>query len=152
MITDASYFIFDDDKTLSRGLSNYLCNSSLSNEIILKLGESSLMRKLDYDSFHDILSLGQIISQRYYVDPLDSLSKANKRYDYLSKLGWNYHDTNGDSYGSKSHFCVHDTSYAILLISMWSLFVFKKFHRDQIVLALVRIPNESNRVFTYSMF
>lgn len=51
MIDDASYLIFHDDKALSKGLSSYSCNSSISNEIILKLGESSLMRKLDCDYF-----------------------------------------------------------------------------------------------------
>ena len=54
MIGDVSYFIFDDDKALSKGLSSYSCNSSLSNEIILKLDENALMRKLNYDSFHEI--------------------------------------------------------------------------------------------------
>ena len=113
MIGDVSYFIFDDDKALLRGFSNYSFNSSLSNEINLKLGESALMRKLDYTSFHDIWSLGLVISQHDYVDPWGGQIEANKRYDYLSKFGWNYHGTKGDSYGSKSHFGVHDTSYTI---------------------------------------
>ena len=120
MIDNASCIIFDDVNALSKGLSNYPCNSSLSNELILKLGESALMSKLDYD----IWSLGSTISHDFIDLNWDGPSEAKKGYNYLLKHGWNYHGING-SFGSKSHFGVHRTSYAILLIFMWSFFVFK---------------------------
>ena len=52
MIVDGSYFILDDDKALSRELSNYSWDSSLSNEIILKLSQSALMSKQGHIYFH----------------------------------------------------------------------------------------------------